>query len=253
MVRESFAQAKHERIFVLYASQTGNSEQAAIDICEQLPKKLSTPKCEFSARHMQLDDFLEMNRAHWTRLVVICLSSYGVGQAPLGGYRFREFCNALLESNNMMLEGLQFAILGLGDSKYTTFFQNPATVERALVHAGARRVGPLGKADASGTGSNGQIEVIGRWIDGIWPHLRAALDEPHIGKERLDQMHRDTFQWCIENNPDLAEEMEARKKSESNMKLFYLGCYLTCVAMLAGVYFHVITPQLSKQGGHDEF
>ena len=31
---------------------------------------------------MQLDDFLELERAPWTRLVVIITSSYGVGQAP---------------------------------------------------------------------------------------------------------------------------------------------------------------------------
>ena len=96
-------ETRTEKVLVLYGSQTGNSEQAAKDLCEQMSSKLtpliqkrtgggSTIRVE--ATHMQLDDFLELERAAWTRLIVICVSSYGVGQAPLGGYRFRELCDA---------------------------------------------------------------------------------------------------------------------------------------------------------------
>ena len=48
---------------MLYGSQTGNSEQAAIDLAEKAPAKLSNDEVAVTARHMQLDDFLEKDEA----------------------------------------------------------------------------------------------------------------------------------------------------------------------------------------------
>jgi sulfite reductase alpha subunit-like flavoprotein len=112
-----------EEVYVLYGSQTGNSEQAAKEFCESL-KKRNKITTQVQPKHMQLDDFLELEYAKWTRLVVIFVSSYGVGQAPLGSYRFRELCEAWIEEPSPVLEGLSYALCGLGDSKYTTFFKS---------------------------------------------------------------------------------------------------------------------------------
>lgn len=162
-----------EEILVLYASQTGNSEQAAIDVSEQIPERLGADR--FSSRHMQLDDFLELERAPWTRVVVIVTSSYGVGGAPLGGYRFRALCDHVLDHPDEcanLLKGVSYALLGLGDSGYTTFFENPTTFDRALRAAGAVRFGALGKADAAGEGEAEQSRVVQRWKDSLWEPLR---------------------------------------------------------------------------------
>ena len=180
---------------VLYGSQTGNSEAAAKELSTLLPTKLKLPPSESSSnititsRHMHLDDFLEIEKAPWTKLVLIVTSSYGVGQAPIGSYRFRDFCDSLLgnetfrapsspsgsTSTKNLLTGVRYALLGLGDSKYSTYFRNPTVLDDALTQAGATRVGPLGKADASGTGEDVQALVIERWIDGIWTVLQEAL------------------------------------------------------------------------------
>jgi sulfite reductase alpha subunit-like flavoprotein len=198
---------REEQVLVLFASQTGNSEQAAMEIADALPEKLSTPTLKITSRHMQLDDFLELHEAEWTRLVVIVCSSYGVGQAPLGGYRFREYCDALMERNDAtQLEGLKYALLGLGDSKYTTFFNNPTITNEALQLAGATRVGDLGKADASAD----QLAIIQKWIDGIWPSLRVALEQDPLPAERLKEMQRDTIQTCREIDPEFMPEVVER-------------------------------------------
>ena len=81
-----------EPLFVLYGSQTGNSEQAAEDFCKTVKEKF-TPS--FFSQHnltpvnvqptcIQLDDFLDYRHAEFTRTIVIFVSSYGVGQAPIG-------------------------------------------------------------------------------------------------------------------------------------------------------------------------
>ncbi len=68
---------------------------------------------------IQLDDLLEVCHAAYTKALVIFVSSYGVGQAPLGAYRFQSFTEALLAKNDdggsaKILEGFRYANLGLG-------------------------------------------------------------------------------------------------------------------------------------------
>lgn len=204
-------EARIEKVFVLYASQTGNSEQAAKELCTLLPVRLSPNRIKeivgtsesirVEAETMQLDDFLEIEHAPWTRLTVIVMSSYGVGQAPLGGYRFRELCDAMVDQHeDSLLDGLSFALLGLGDSKFTTFFHNPTKTNEALTLAGAKRVGVLGKADASGD----QLGSIASWIDKIWPELARVVAQPPLREGHLEEVQRKTLHICYKINPDMA-------------------------------------------------
>mmetsp|Transcript_26915 Transcript_26915/g.41727 ORF Transcript_26915/g.41727 Transcript_26915/m.41727 type:complete len:228 (-) Transcript_26915:115-798(-) len=214
-----------EEILVLYGSQTGNSEAAAKQIATLIPGKLS--KC--SARHMQLDDFLEYEEAKWSRLVIICTSSYGVGQAPLGCYRFRELCDEILakDGSNKMLDGLMYAMLGLGDSKYTTFFQNPTAIDKALTMAGATRVGSLGKADASGN----QLEVIDEWIDGIFSHLEKAVAVSVSGEaaDKLSTAQSNTRKMCMQLFPQFFENSSG---SGNNNPMVIAAIFVLIVAII---------------------
>jgi sulfite reductase alpha subunit-like flavoprotein len=226
-----------EHIYVLFASQTGNAEHAAKELASQVPTRLSPSalvqhasiaenearQIRVTASCLQLDDFLELEQCKWSRLVVIVTSSYGVGQAPLGGYRFRDLCEAwMLEraaekandakttKNNgelrrevgKVLEGVRYALCGLGDSKYTTYFRNPTVIDEALRAVGATRVGDVGKADASGVGDQLQSAVIERWMDGIWKHLASVVAELPLPDDRLKQMQDDTVELCCRINPE---------------------------------------------------
>ena len=233
-----------ERVLVLYASQTGNSEQAAKDVCAQMPTKLSPAQlsqltaCKdhitLQPVAMQLDDFLEIERCQWTRLVVICVSSYGVGQAPLGGYRFRDLCDTWAQDKPAsLLKGVQFALLGLGDSKFTTFFENPTKINETLQAVGAKRVGPLGKADASGKGNEKQSLVIERWIDGIWPFLAQVVVEEPLSPEALAAMQEKTVALCRKINPDFPAET-----SSSNSSFLVLSLLVALLAALVGYYYY---------------
>ena len=173
--------SKTLKIPILYGSQTGNSEQAAQNFAAKLPAELSTSTLTVTSEAIQLDDFLEECKANWSQLCVIICSSYGVGQAPLGAWKFRELCDFILEGKGdgekEFMKGLQYAMLGLGDSKYTTFFLNPTAIDGALSKAGARRVGSLGKADASGKEDKVQAKVIDKWCEDIIPDLKRAVKE----------------------------------------------------------------------------
>jgi sulfite reductase alpha subunit-like flavoprotein len=232
-----------EKVYVLFGSQTGNSEQAAKDLCDQVEtklspseiKKLGSTKDEITVIpvHMQLDDFLELERAQWTRLIVIITSTYGVGQAPLGCYRFRELCDAWAsEKNNKLLDGLQFALCGLGDSKFTTFFENPTKINEVLQLVGAKRVGPLGKADASGKDEHAQNLVIERWIEGIWPFLAKVVAQEHIPASRLEEMQKVTVELCQKINPDFLPERESQPP-------FLVPLLVALLAIAIGYYYYV--------------
>ena len=239
---------KPEEILVLYGSQTGNSEGAAQEICSLIPTKLKS--C--TSRVMHLDDFLELEKARWTRLVVIVCSSYGVGQAPIGARKFRELCDEILlrygeddnadnnTTNNkkISLEGVHFALLGLGDSHYTTYFQNPTTIHNALTMAGATHVGKLGKADASGRDEMEQIKVIDRWIATIWDDLARVIattttnSDNGVDKTNLDKARGDTWELCLELYPEWD-----KSKNYSAMAALYLPLVGIVLALLAHFFF----------------
>jgi sulfite reductase alpha subunit-like flavoprotein len=237
---------RKEEVYVLYGSQTGNSEQAAKDLCGQVEtrlgpeviQKLTDTKDSITVvpTHMQLDDFLEIDRAKWTRLIVVIVSSYGVGSAPLGAYRFRELCDAWLNlygdknDNPKILNGCHFAMCGLGDSKFPTFFENPTKINESLMLVGAKRVGPLGKADASGTGKEVQANVIDRWMDGIWPELATVVAMKPLPEEQLEEMQNRTVALMKRINPDFMPE----KSSNTAFIITIISFLIGIIAVLAG-------------------
>jgi sulfite reductase alpha subunit-like flavoprotein len=201
---------------------------------------------------MQLDDFLELERCRWTRLVVIIASSYGVGQAPLGGYRFRDLCDAwLLErsqkaeggeadaavNRGRVLDGVRYALCGLGDSKYTTFFKNPTVIDSALQAAGAVRVGELGKADASGVGDAAQSVVIERWIDGIWTQLARTVVQEPLSPTRMKEMQDETVEICSRINPEFPRPNTATRGTV-NGSVAAIWAIVVAFAAVIGYYIY---------------
>jgi len=194
---------------VLFCSQTGNASDAAESLSKTLPVRLSTSTTKITSYTMTLDDFLEIelqnpspstgSTTHGLMPTIFCVvcSSYGSGHAPLGGYKFRELCDHILSSEDTdndstsasaststststsvssLWKGCRYAILGLGDSKYVTYFCNPTILDEGLTKAGALRVGQIGKADVSGK-IDSQSNVIQRWSEDIISDLALVLKE----------------------------------------------------------------------------
>jgi sulfite reductase alpha subunit-like flavoprotein len=177
---------KPKTLFVVYGSQTGNSEQAAKDFAtkfmhfhQQRQPSFSPNFNPIQATACQLDDFLEVHHAPFSTclpVLVIFVSSYGVGQAPIGAHLFRTVCERFVElQDSTLLHGLSYAICGLGDSTYTTYLKNPTTIDSGLQAAGAQRIGALGQADAHQRGEQAQDKVIQTWMETIWSPLMEAI------------------------------------------------------------------------------
>jgi len=228
---------------VLFGSQTGNSEGAAENLASSLPNELSTSSLTVTSAAMELDDFLEKSKAEWTPLCVIVCSSYGVGQAPMGAWKFREMCDLILEKDACegKLKGIKYALLGLGDSKYTTFFLNPTAIDSALSKAGAERVGSLGKADASGTGDKVQLLVIEDWCRNILTDLKRVVKElDGLDDEKWNEKEEE-LSLVRNNTGDLCkliyEDWDKNAKADDAYNNMLMMLLPLAIAILLGLYF----------------
>lgn len=235
--------SRTEKLYVLYGSQMGNSEEAAHAFCKKLQDKYTTdyfksnkllPVQKVETVCIQLDDFLEIHHAPFTKLIVIFVSSYGVGQAPLGAYRFREVCEAWKEENaDKPLKGLKYAICGLGDSSYPTYLKNPTTIDEGLTAAGAVRIGDLGEADAQQIGETAQDKVITKWIDAMLLPVAKVLasDAEEVDTESMQQK---TIPLLQKLDPDYTPPDEKAKKTKGGGILGMFGFTVLAGVAIAG-------------------
>lgn len=123
-------------VVVLFGSETGTAEEVADKIAEVLDGHDATVRdmLEYEVSEMDFDNF------H----VVVC-STYGDGELPTGAEPFYE---ALVE-DTPDLNGLEFAMFGLGDSIYDTFNRGGEIMADKLVELGARQVGEHARHDSS--------------------------------------------------------------------------------------------------------
>jgi len=132
-------------------------------------------------------------------------------------------------------------LLGLGDSKYTTFFLNPTAIDSALSKAGAERVGSLGKADASGTGDKVQLLVIEDWCRNILTDLKRAVKElDGLDDEKWNEKEEE-LSLVRNNTGDLCkliyEDWDKNAKADDAHNNMLMMLLPLAIAILLGLYF----------------
>ncbi|WP_421167389.1 assimilatory sulfite reductase (NADPH) flavoprotein subunit [Aeromonas dhakensis] len=131
------ATAPSGNLTILYGSQTGNAKGVASAIKAQaeargLPVTL-TSMADYKPKQLKKE----------THLLVV-VSTYGEGEPPESAVDLYE---QLKKGKVGKLEGLKFAVLGLGDSSYEFFCQTGKDFDSLLTKAGADRVHELASLD----------------------------------------------------------------------------------------------------------
>lgn len=131
------ATAPSGNLTILYGSQTGNAKGVASAIKAQaeargLPVTL-TSMADYKPKQLKKE----------THLLVV-VSTYGEGEPPESALDLFE---QLKKGKVGKLEGLKFAVLGLGDSSYEFFCQTGKDFDSLLTKAGADRVHELASLD----------------------------------------------------------------------------------------------------------
>ncbi|KAL7569210.1 hypothetical protein ACA910_016768 [Epithemia clementina (nom. ined.)] len=188
-------------LLVLYGSTRGSSLKAAEDFVSRCKEELSAERIEDLTGEgdvqvtcdgpLSLDAFLE--DPNWTSNVIVFVSSFGSGDAPMKGRKFRKKCDEWIKSfqdnpdKPKPLTGIEVSLCGLGDSSYETYMNNPKVTCQALTLLGAEMLGERGEADAT-NGSERQAKDIQDWVNSIFPLLAKSVSkEPRVTKEQLNE------------------------------------------------------------------
>jgi MioC protein len=125
-------------VVILYGSETGTAELVSDAISDVLTEHHDVSMydmSEFDVEDLSPDDFY----------VIVC-STYGEGELPTGAEPFAEG----LDDTAPTLDGVRFALFGLGDSVYDdTFNRGGEIIAEKLTDLGATQVGEHGRHDAS--------------------------------------------------------------------------------------------------------
>ena len=124
-------------IKILFGSETGTAEEYAFDIETAL--QTNGFKCSVS----DMDDY-EKSELESEHLVVIVTSTYGNGEAPYNA----EELHSWLDSEEIDLSSISFAVCALGDSGYPNFAQAGKDFDKFLEEKGAERIVARTELDA---------------------------------------------------------------------------------------------------------
>jgi sulfite reductase (NADPH) flavoprotein alpha-component len=147
-----------EPLTIVYASESGNSERLAADMAKLARKRGLKPTV------VDMADLDLADLAKSRRLVVIA-ATWGEGDPP--GRAAASYA-ALMGDGAPRLDGVEFAVLALGDTAYVEFCAVGKAIDTRLEALGGKRVADRADLDLD------FAEPAARWIDGAVKALAPA-------------------------------------------------------------------------------
>jgi len=126
-----------EKITVLFGSQTGNSKKVANKVAARVREQ------GWEAVVADLNDYPTKNLKD-ERIVLLVVSTQGEGDPPVSA---EEFYKWLFGSRAPKLDGLQFAVCGLGDKSYLQFCKTGKDFDARFQALGATRLAERADCD----------------------------------------------------------------------------------------------------------
>uniref|UniRef100_A0A0K0FYV0 Methionine synthase reductase n=1 Tax=Strongyloides venezuelensis TaxID=75913 RepID=A0A0K0FYV0_STRVS len=176
---------------IIYGSQTGQSESIAKQICDRSTFLGFQPRI-FCTSQSEKDFYIEKES-----FVVVVISSTGDGDPPENSARFmRRISRKNLPEK--WLSNLNYCLLGLGDSNYSSFHFIPKKLDKILQKHGARNFVDTGLADDQ----VGLELIVEPWIENF---LNMLKGEENIKKIKMSE---------VTLNNDQTENVTIRNGSE---------------------------------------
>ncbi len=173
------AQAAATPVTILFGSQTGTAETLSNKAAKQLKAANCDPKI-LDMGDVSPDDIKDV-----ANLLVIT-STYGEGEPPDNAQSFH---SALMADTAPKLAGVNYSVMGLGDSSYADFCQCSKEFDARLEALGAKRLAPMVEADGD------PDDPFAEWIGAVTPTLgeataesaAAAADEPDSDEPQFNK------------------------------------------------------------------
>ncbi|MCP2503499.1 MAG: flavodoxin domain-containing protein [Candidatus Thalassarchaeaceae archaeon] len=120
----------HEKILILFGTETGNSEELA----DQSGRLASEYGLEAIIKGMDEVTFDEVSSSK--RVLIFC-STWGDGEQP---YNAQDLFDVTTESENNSMSNINFAVLALGDTAFDMFCESGKEWDNILQEKGGNRV-----------------------------------------------------------------------------------------------------------------
>ena len=158
-----------QRLLILYATQTGCAQELAEKICRDASRR------NFDSTLCSMDNYDRSNLIN-EQLVLFLASTTGDGDPP---DPMRTFWRFLLRKAlpKDVLNGMNFAVFGLGDSSYDKFNSVGRKLRKRLLQLGAEEVAPPGWGDDQSVyGVEGDFD---QWSQQMWKVMLRKYPLPH--------------------------------------------------------------------------
>ncbi|CAL9759323.1 unnamed protein product, partial [Musa acuminata subsp. burmannicoides] len=165
VTRKKRMEEKSSHLLVLYASQTGN----AMDAAERVGREAERGGCP-SVQVLPIDRF-DASCLPDQEIVIFVVSTTGQGDIPDS---MKVFWRFLLQRNlsNQWLEGLHYAVFGLGDSGYQKYNFTAKKLDKRLSDLGAKPLIEKGLGDDQHpSGYEGALDP---WLLSLWKMLNTV-------------------------------------------------------------------------------
>lgn len=155
---------------VFYASETGNSRGIAAELATTIQG------LGFESKAVDLASYRPAQLKRETRALFV-VATHGLGDPPDGTEPFFEFIDG---ERAPRLDGLEFAVLALGDSSYEDFCETGRQLDARLEALGARRIEPRVDCDVDFESASAA------WQQAVLERIkaeagnRAAAAQPHL-------------------------------------------------------------------------
>jgi methionine synthase reductase len=152
-----------KEILITYGSQTGNAEGIAKDLYDQILASPSLPPVQL----LTLNAAKKVNFKEFKYVLILC-STTGNGDAPENAEAWWRSVK-LRSAPRDMFDGVEYTVLGLGDTNYDKYCHMGKSIFKRLSELGAKPTMPLCCADEA----TGLEETIEKWKVDIINHLNS--------------------------------------------------------------------------------
>ena len=120
----------HNSLLLIFGTETGNAEELAEDAANM------AKGFDLEATVMDMEDIEPDDISTSKRLIVVC-STWGEGEQPVNA---QDLYDAVEETEEGSMEGVNFAVLALGDTAFELFCESGKEWDTILEEKGGNRV-----------------------------------------------------------------------------------------------------------------
>jgi len=161
------------RMVAFYGSQTGTAEEYASRLGKE-GQMYGMRGVVADPEENEMEDLSKLGEVEEVLgtgvLAVFCLATYGEGDPTDNAQEFFDW----LQGGAVALDGMRYAVIGLGNKTYENFNSMGTYVDTKLAELGAKRIHPLGLGDDDGNLEDDFIT----WKEQFW---KSVCEEYNLG------------------------------------------------------------------------